>query len=66
MQKKNCVVCGKYTQTVFNINFVAVRVCDDCALTITKQEVGSWSAPLKPTPNTSPVREDKNGHKIDL
>ena len=38
-----CRLCGKQTATVFNINLKPVHVCDECALTITKQEVVSWT-----------------------
>lgn len=37
-----CKLCGEETNTIFNINFKAVNICDDCSLTITKQEVSSW------------------------
>jgi len=37
-----CVLCGKGTATVYNINLEAISICGDCGLSITKQEVSSW------------------------
>jgi len=39
---QECRLCGEQTNVVFNINFTAVPICDECALAITKQEVVSW------------------------
>ena len=40
--KNRCVICGKETDLVYNINWKAVPICKQCALSITKQEVSSW------------------------
>jgi len=37
-KENNCKVCGAKTTVVFNINFKAVPICDDCARTIFFQQ----------------------------
>jgi len=36
---RRCVVCGSLTKTVFNIQLMAIPVCETCANTITLQQV---------------------------
>lgn len=35
----NCKICGKYTESIFNINFKKVYICESCANTITSQQI---------------------------
>lgn len=37
----NCKLCNKKTETVFNINWKPLYVCESCAMSITKQQVHS-------------------------
>ena len=37
-KKEKCKVCDALTSTVFNINFNAVHVCEDCAYSIFIQQ----------------------------
>ena len=34
-----CEICGEKTETVFNINFKAIPICENCANQITLQQV---------------------------
>lgn len=49
-EKPRCRICHKPTTTVFNIDFKAVNICEQCALAITKQEVMSWSRHVRDQP----------------
>ena len=37
-----CALCKEKTETFYNIKYKKVHICENCALTITKQEVASW------------------------
>ena len=37
-----CLLCESPTIVRYNINLKAKPICEDCGLTITKQEVQSW------------------------
>ena len=36
---KKCKICGDCTSNVFNIDFKAVSICEDCAKSICLQQV---------------------------
>lgn len=38
---KKCKVCGDKTNNVFNINFKAIPICENCATTIFLQQA-NW------------------------
>ena len=38
---KKCKLCGEETPNVFNINFDATPICEDCAMSITLQQI-NW------------------------
>ena len=40
---KKCKVCGALTDTVFNINFKATPICEECARSIFLQQA-TWYA----------------------
>ncbi len=40
--KQPCKVCGEQTIYIMNIKLKAVPICDDCAATITMQQVDWW------------------------
>lgn len=51
----HCKVCGKETETVYNINFKATPICDHCGRAIAFQEI---SAMFEATaPNITPKEE---------
>ena len=41
-EKPRCRLCYEPTTVVYNIKFKAINICEDCALSIVKQEVSSW------------------------
>lgn len=49
MKKEPCVVCGDKTQVVFNINFKATHICEDCATKIFIQQAVWYATGDKPT-----------------
>jgi hypothetical protein len=43
---KKCKVCGAKTKVVFNINFKATPICEDCATSIFLQQA-KWYAEMQ-------------------
>ena len=50
MKKEVCKICSSPTTSVFNIDFKAVHVCEDCARAIFIQQAVWYTQQIVPKP----------------
>jgi beta-glucanase (GH16 family) len=59
---KNCKVCGDKTEVVFNIDFKATPICENCATAIFLQQA-KWYAETKELPINNVMDDLSQNHK---